>query len=562
MAHSDELAVGTVLRGRYRVEARLGRGSYGAAYRAIDLERFDAPRAVKRLHPDVRHAARAQALFEREARVLASITHPLVPCLHHYFELDGDFFLVEDFVDGESWDRVLARRGAIPEDEARVLAADVLDVLATLHARMPAVIHRDIKPSNLIRRRADGRTVLIDFGAVREVVEHEDPGTVIGSLGYAPREQSTGRPTPASDLYALGATLTQLLTRKPPGAWHDRETGAVDVAGKLPVGAPFAALIEGLFCDEAERIPTADEARRRLAAADAAAAAAAAASSAGDEAGLALVPTSTPTIDFGRRDGAPASLPVAGRPASGVTGATRAALPAPSVWTRPAVLLSAFVCIAAGGYGAVVGLSHKGDAKAAVPSEAKPDATPDTKAAPSAMAGPGAFTDATAAGPWQRAEAVTASGLAITIRHPAGWRARRPAGTVGSMVSHGGARLRAPAGSLVLDLPDSGGVFVVGLDTFADPTLPIERFLQDWAHGVGAGGVAVGIARPIAPDVYQATLTGGPADAGAAGFIHAVVMRERMGSRVLWRAFLGDAAAHQQEVRLLFDSLHVADATP
>ena len=483
---------------RYRIDACIGHGAFGSTYRASDLEAHGAQRAVKRLHPGVKDPERALELFEREGRSLAWIVHACVPRLYHQFREGGDAYLVEDFVDGEPWHLRLSRCGPIQEAEVCALAADVLDALDTVHTKGPTVvIHRDIKPSNLIRRHSDGRTVLIDFGAVREVFEYRDPSTAVGTPGYAPAEQHAGHPVPSSDLHALGATMAYLLTGIPPLGWYDLETGRVIVAGRLKASPAVVALIERLFCERATRIPTAAEALRRLREA------------------MAVAPVMpVPPTEHVRRDP--------------ITGNRGVVMPAASRWTRPPALVGGFALLVASAYGAVIALS--------------PSAQPSVP--PSA-----------AAGTWARAEATSASGLPLAMTHPAAWHARQPVGS-GNTVSQGGIRLRVYEGSLVLELPDTGGVFVIGLDAFADPRLPIDRFLQEWARAAG-GAVAPGAARAVG-NAYQAALyRGNAATAEPVGFIHAVIAREDRGSRVLWRAFVGDAAAHRQDVRIVLDSLRV-----
>src|SRR5262249_16779785 len=152
-------------------------------------------------------------LFEREARALADLQHPRIPKLLAYFERDDEFFLVQEFVQGETLENRLARESRLGESFVRGIVLQVLEVLQYLQRRQPPVIHRDIKPSNLIIDAA-GQVHLIDFGAMRQAiaVRPSEVGTSIGTSGFTPAEQIFGQPVPASDLYALAATALNLLS--------------------------------------------------------------------------------------------------------------------------------------------------------------------------------------------------------------------------------------------------------------------------------------------------------------------------------------------------------------
>jgi len=227
---SRVIEVGTLFRGRYEVEAVLGRGGFGATYQVIDRDALDRRKVLKELLPDREGDAKAQDLFEREARILDRLDHPGIPRLDAFFVDDGRYYLVESFVQGQTLEAVLAKRSRLPEGEAIHIAEAVLKILKYLHELTPPVIHRDIKPSNLMVTEAGGY-VLIDFGAVREVLsvgtETVPDTTMIGSNGFTPPEQRVGQAYPASDLYALGATLVKLVTAKHPWHWYNAREGPV-----------------------------------------------------------------------------------------------------------------------------------------------------------------------------------------------------------------------------------------------------------------------------------------------------------------------------------------------
>ncbi|MFQ3584389.1 MAG: serine/threonine-protein kinase, partial [Cyanobacteriota bacterium] len=160
-----------VLRGRYRILNPLGEGGFGVTYKAVDQDTFDTPCVVKRLRPlstDPYTLATARKLFEREAKVLNQLNNfDRVPRLLAHFEQDQDFYLVQEFVAGHDLTHEIRPGRQFSEAEVLQLLQDVLDILRHVHAHQ--IVHRDIKPANLMRRDADGKLVLIDFGAVKEV---------------------------------------------------------------------------------------------------------------------------------------------------------------------------------------------------------------------------------------------------------------------------------------------------------------------------------------------------------------------------------------------------------
>ena len=223
------LDVGEVLNNRYRIAALLGQGGMGAVYRAWDLN-LKLAVAVKE---NADASADAQRQFEREATLLARLSHPNLPRVTDHFALPGrGQYLVMDYVEGESLEAMLDRHGALPEEQAVAWASQVCDALAYLHGQEPPVIHRDIKPAN-IRISHDGRAILVDFG-ISKLFEHGSRTTVGARAftpGYSPPEQYGDGSTDArSDLYALGATLYHLLTGRQPTESIKRLVGAAELA--------------------------------------------------------------------------------------------------------------------------------------------------------------------------------------------------------------------------------------------------------------------------------------------------------------------------------------------
>lgn len=196
--------------GRYVVKGLLGEGAQGATYEAVELESGRLV-AIKRF--DVRGARRWKdvELAEREARVLATLDHPLVARYIEHFEEDGALFLVMERVAGETLESIRKREGPLPEAEVRRFLACADRAFSYLHGRRSPVIHRDVKPANVVRR-GDGSYVLVDFGAVSDSLRRGTGSTVVGTMGYMAPEQLQGRALPASDVYAVGATALAALT--------------------------------------------------------------------------------------------------------------------------------------------------------------------------------------------------------------------------------------------------------------------------------------------------------------------------------------------------------------
>jgi serine/threonine protein kinase len=201
---------GPLLGGRWRLGPRLGGGSQGELY----LARDDKPRRgeaaeviVKRLTP--RGTWKSFELFEREAKVLAQLRHPGVP--RHIATLEeppGTFNLIMTRAPGENLRELTARR-RLGELELRDVLIQCLEIVDYLHTRTPPVVHRDIKPSNIVRA-PDGKVALVDFGGVLDAARDRGGSTIVGTFGYMAPEQLHGRVTPATDIYALGATVVAL----------------------------------------------------------------------------------------------------------------------------------------------------------------------------------------------------------------------------------------------------------------------------------------------------------------------------------------------------------------
>ncbi|MDX2231299.1 MAG: serine/threonine-protein kinase [Leptolyngbyaceae cyanobacterium bins.349] len=218
------------LRGRYRITRPLGQGGFGRTYLAVDDDRLSARCVIKQFSPQVKGTKsldKAIKLFQQEAERLNELgEHPQIPTLQAYFEHDQRLYLVQQFIEGQTLLQELAQYGIFGERRIREVLAGVLPVLKFVHDHQ--VIHRDITPSNIIRRFSDNKLVLIDFGVAKllSAETSSQPGTKIGTEGYAPMEQLRGgKAYPASDIYSLGATCIYLLTQTKPDDLYDPLAG-------------------------------------------------------------------------------------------------------------------------------------------------------------------------------------------------------------------------------------------------------------------------------------------------------------------------------------------------
>ncbi len=257
---------GMTLQSRYEILGVQGVGGMGAVYRARDL-RFSAVEkivAVKEMNntaPDARLRRIGIQNFEREANILASLSHPSIPKIFDYFSEGQRSYLVLEFIEGETLEDLLeANPQPFTQEEVVEWALQICDVLAYLHSHKPPVIFRDIKPGNLMMRHHDGRIMVIDFG-IAKVFEHGARGTMIGTEGYSPPEQYRGAAEPRGDLYALGATLHHLLTARdprlePPFTFHERPIRQLNpnISPELE-----AAVMRSLTYDVQERYSSATE---------------------------------------------------------------------------------------------------------------------------------------------------------------------------------------------------------------------------------------------------------------------------------------------------------------
>lgn len=224
--HEDEVYVdgalkpNTILLTRYKIIGILGGGGQGAVYNARDLNFPDAKRlvAIKEMHvqgSDAGQRASTVKTFQREANILATLSHPAIPKIYDSFEQNDRVYLVMEYINGSDLEALLSKTKTLPMKKILEWSVDLCDVLHYLHSHQPeTIIFRDMKPANVMIDSL-GKVRLIDFG-IAKVFESGKKHTMIGTEGYSAPEQYKGNVTPLSDIYSLGATLHHVITRKDP----------------------------------------------------------------------------------------------------------------------------------------------------------------------------------------------------------------------------------------------------------------------------------------------------------------------------------------------------------
>ncbi|MEA5576526.1 protein kinase domain-containing protein [Anabaena sp. UHCC 0451] len=217
----------TLVNNRYQVLRILGSGGFGKTFLAEDTQMPSSKRCVvKQLIPVVNNPQVYQLVqerFQQEAAILEELgdRNSQIPRLYAYFSEDGEFYLVQEYIEGQTLSEKLKQQGVFHEIIVKEILINILQILEYVHSK--GIVHRDIKPDNIILRFADSKPVLIDFGAVKVTMNTEmspsgnpTQSIVIGTPGFMPMEQTVGRPVFSSDLYSLGLTAIYLLTSKVP----------------------------------------------------------------------------------------------------------------------------------------------------------------------------------------------------------------------------------------------------------------------------------------------------------------------------------------------------------
>ena len=221
-AFNATLAPGHLLKQRYRIIGQVGKGGFGAVYKATDIRSNNRLLAVKEVNPSGQNPqgiAEATAAFKREALLLTGLAHQSLPHIYDHFSEAGSWYLAMDFIEGETLEERLSKTpgGHLPLEKALSTGIQLCSVLDYLHTRQQPIIFRDLKPGNIMLTPG-GLVYLIDFGIARHFKAGQVKDTAaFGSPGYAaPEQYGKAQTTPRSDIYGLGATLHQLLTGDDP----------------------------------------------------------------------------------------------------------------------------------------------------------------------------------------------------------------------------------------------------------------------------------------------------------------------------------------------------------
>ncbi len=272
---TDAPAARPVLNGRYELHRRIARGGMADVFLAKD-QLLDRPVAVKVLFPQFAAEESFVARFRREAQAAANLNHPNIVAVYDWGEHEDTYFIVMEYIEGQTLAELIAGQGTLSPDVAADVAIEVSSALGFAHRN--GTVHRDVKPGNIMINQS-GQVKVADFGIARAFGGGDDEltqtGSVMGTASYFSPEQAQGKPVdPRSDLYSLGVVLYEMLTGEPPFTGHTpvaiafkhvQET-APRVRQRNPAAPPAldAVVDKLLHKDPAERYPAADELRADL----------------------------------------------------------------------------------------------------------------------------------------------------------------------------------------------------------------------------------------------------------------------------------------------------------
>ncbi len=206
-----------LLKHGYQIQTEIGKGANAITYRAHSLQ-TNQEVAIKVISLRQVRDWKIIELFEREAKVLASLNHPQIPKYINYLTIDTTtdrfFVIIQELAIGQSLQDLYEQGWRPDEQEIKHIAMQLMEILAYLHNLNPPVIHRDIKPANVIYQPDEQKVFLVDFGAVQDVYRNtfSHGRTFVGTMGFIAPEQYSGSISFASDLYSLGATIVYLIT--------------------------------------------------------------------------------------------------------------------------------------------------------------------------------------------------------------------------------------------------------------------------------------------------------------------------------------------------------------
>jgi serine/threonine protein kinase len=217
----DRLFEGTLLENRYQIDRILSYGDFSVVYLARDMRftrelRLCAIKEMVNTATDPAVFRMIMRNFERQANILAILSHPAIPQIYDYFKVANRTYTVIEYIEGKDPRVILGEtEGFLPEERVVSWAIDICDALHHLHSHTPkSIVHRDVKPQHVLVDRQD-RAYLLGFTIAR-VFDPKTKGVMIGTEGYTPPEQYRGSADPRADIYALGATMHHLLSKQDP----------------------------------------------------------------------------------------------------------------------------------------------------------------------------------------------------------------------------------------------------------------------------------------------------------------------------------------------------------
>ena len=270
-ASTQQLHPGTTLAQRYLIQGVLGIGGMGAVYRARDLHfpnvvKLVAVKEMINMAHDPLVSKTIVRNFEREANLLATLDHRAIPRIYDYFTINERSYLILEYINGKDLETIINdTEGFISEERLIGWAVELCDVLQFLHLHKPdPIIFRDMKPSNVMINTQD-HVVLVDFG-IAKTFQSGQKGTMIGTEGYSPPEQYRGEATQLADIYALGATLHHVVTRRdprlePPFSFGERPVRKINPAISTELEQVISTALQ---YEPDDRYPTAEEMKNAL----------------------------------------------------------------------------------------------------------------------------------------------------------------------------------------------------------------------------------------------------------------------------------------------------------